>query len=409
MKSPSSIFKKNSGSFFTGVLTCLAMIGAAANALGGLIAYEGFDYTVGSQSVGRSGVVADWNGGTGWAGPWEDIPPDPNGVDPNVNPASSTDGAVSDILPGSLSYTDIVGHVLVTAGNMLHNSGTNNNATSRPARNLAFFSITNGTSTWISFLAQRTGQPSATGVYDRGANLTLFNTNVWGANNAGRLAIGESSGPPPAGQSNDTWGISPLSQGTQRRQSTIPFTNVALILIRIDNHDDNDPNTTNAVSDFDDLYFWVNPTNLAVEPPISIAVTNYLASESNNVSNPLGGIDFAFNRLVLFAGNVSGANPAAEWLIDEIRIGTTYADVVPFTGGPVIPPIFTAISQAGGGVLLSVTGSPNAMLTAEISTDLRTTNWTSLGTFTLDGTGLGTFTDTNSVATNSVRFYRAKQ
>src|ERR1041385_141463 len=169
MKTPSSAFSILK-TRLTPAVCGMALLGMIAQVSGSIIAYEGFNYTIGSQAVGRSGIIADWNGGIGWAGPWEDIAPDPN--DAFVNPASSTDLAVSDILAGSLSYTDSVGHVLVTSGNMLHNSGTNNTATSRPARNLAAFVMTNGTTTWISFLGQRTGSPT----YDRGANVSLFNT-----------------------------------------------------------------------------------------------------------------------------------------------------------------------------------------------------------------------------------------
>src|SRR4029078_1085287 len=149
----------------------------------------------------------------------------------------------------------------------------------------------------------------------------------------------------------------------------------------------------NAVIDLDDVYFFVNPTNLAIEPPLSSAVTNYLSTETNG---PLGGFDFSFNRLVLFAGNVNATTLAAEWIVDELRIGTTYADVVPFTGGPAVAPVWTAITPSGGGISLTATGAPNPLLTAEVSTTLG--SWSTLGTFTLNGSGIGTFTDTNSVA-----------
>src|SRR5262245_29871161 len=141
MKTPSSVFMTNLKIRLMPAVCGMALLGTIAQVSGSIIAYEGFSYTVGSQALGRSGVIADWNGGIGWAGPWEDTAPDP--VDPFVNPASSTQDSASDILAGSLSYTDSVGHVLVTSGNMLHNSGTNNIATSRPARNLATNVMTN--------------------------------------------------------------------------------------------------------------------------------------------------------------------------------------------------------------------------------------------------------------------------
>jgi hypothetical protein len=391
-----------------GVACLLATLGITSSALGALIAYEGFDYTVGSQSIGRSGIVTDWNGGTGWAGPWEDIPPDPNGVDPFVNPASSTLDAASTILAGSLGYTDLDGRILVTSGNMLHNSGTNLNATSRPARNLAAFAITNGTTVWISFVGKRTGASNeTTGGYDRGANFSLFNTNTWGTNTSGRLAFGESSGT-VAAQTNDTWGVVPLGTGSLRRHSTYHFTNQALVVVRIDFHDDDDPTTVSDTNNFDDLYIWLNPTNLAVEPNISLAFTNILSTETNGAGVP-NGIDMAFNRIVMFAGNLSGANPAAEWLFDELRIGNSYADVVPFVGGPPsISPRFTAIVPSGGGMSLTVTGAPNTTLTMELNLNLSTPTWNNIGSVNLNGSGIGTFNDTDPSATNQARFYRAK-
>ena len=40
---------------------------------------------------------------------------------------------------------------------------------------------------------------------------------------------------------------------------------------------------------------------------------------------------YSFDRIRLFAGNASGNRAAADWLIDELRIGETYADVTPHT------------------------------------------------------------------------------
>jgi hypothetical protein len=397
MKTPITWLKTKARKFLTPLLCAAGMFGFASNVFGTLIAYEGFDYTVGSQSVGGAGLITDWNGGIGWADAWEDY---------LTVVAPSTEFAVSDIQAGSLNYTDMFGNMLVTAGHKLHNSGTNGN--SRPARNLTTHVITNGTTTWISFLGQRTGQSNEiSGLYERGANLSLFNTNVWTlpGNNAGRVGIGESSNAQPP-QTNDTWGISPLGQGSQRRQSSYPFTNQALVVLRIDHHDDNDPNTISNALDHDDFYIFLNPTNLAAEPPISFAFTNFLAAGSNGT---LSGIDFAFNRIVMFAGTSAGTGgsfqPPAEWLFDELRIGTTYADVVPFI--PPVLPRWTAITPSGGGVSLTLTGAPNTQLTVQMATSLSPPNWSSVGTINLNGSGVGAFNDPGLVSTNQQRYYRA--
>src|ERR1041385_5121909 len=83
MKTPSSAFSILK-TRLTPAVCGMALLGTIAQVSGSIIAYEGFNYTVGSQAVGRSGIITDWNGGIGWAGPWEDIAPDPN--DAFVNP-----------------------------------------------------------------------------------------------------------------------------------------------------------------------------------------------------------------------------------------------------------------------------------------------------------------------------------
>jgi hypothetical protein len=189
----------------------------------------------------------------------------------------------------------------------------------------------------------------------------------------------------------------------------LAFTNLALIVIRIDHRDDNDPNTVTNVGQSDDVYFWLNPINLASEPPLSTANTNILHTETNAVPGFPEGIDMAFNRLVLFAGNIgSVTNPAAEWLIDEIRIGTTYADVVPYTGGPVPRIVITNIVvNPSGGIDLSLIGAPSAQLYIDSSTALSLV-WTPIGTNTLSPGGTGVFSDPRLVITNQQRFYRAR-
>jgi hypothetical protein len=76
----------------------------------------------------------------------------------------------------------------------------------------------------------------------------------------------------------------------------------------------------------------MNPT-LGVEPSIlaASAVTN--------------AFDFDFFRVRPFAGGNAANQPFAEMYFDEIRIGTTYADVTPFI--PIPEPSSVALGLMG--------------------------------------------------------------
>jgi hypothetical protein len=113
--------------------------------------------------------------------------------------------------------------------------------------------------------------------------------------------------------------------------SQTPFSQQAFIVVRVDHKAGND-----------DAYLFVNPT-LNSEPSVSSA-----AARSTN------GFDFSFNRIRPFAGNYDTANsrPFAELLLDEIRIGETFASVTPFTPGTGGPPTLS-ISRSGNQVEIS--------------------------------------------------------
>jgi hypothetical protein len=95
--------------------------------------------------------------------------------------------------------------------------------------------------------------------------------------------------------------------------------------------------------------------------------------------------------------------------IDEIRIGTNYLDVAPYTPpGTAQSPLWLSVSLAGSSVSLQLTGA--ATTTYDVLASLLVTNtspWDNIGSLTTDANGLGSFTDTNVAATNDIRFYRA--
>jgi hypothetical protein len=299
------------------LLLCGALLaGFTPPAHGALIAYEGFDYPNGSN-------LEDKAGGFGWDGPWDFLQ------------------FYSTNLSGSLSYTDAQGNKLVTTGNKLLNVGdAEGNNSSQPGRNLTnYFTATNTNRTiWISFLAQRIGQKNeANGAthFQRGANLSLFDTTSAEVAFPGaeRLNIGESSS-----VTNDMWMLrAPTNAGNPGPAINAISTNaidlLSLLVLRIDLL----TNTVDVATN-DNLFVWVNPA-LGAVPSTNSAATNLVGLK-----------EFSFNRIRLFAGGNNG-NPQAEWYLDELRVGDTYADVTPFvagTGGQT--PIKVSITRSGNQV-----------------------------------------------------------
>jgi hypothetical protein len=303
MNSPHPLFKILL--LIAGLAGMLAMTPASRAAL---IAYEGF--------TNAPGDIIGMNGGIGWIEPWNT----------NVSP-----GGASEVVANSLSYTDSVGNILITAGNKFYNHGLSGAA--QPGRLL---SATQGSTNllvnstvWISFVGQRIGTPTGSGgpggtpSYERGANLSLFDADISETvtNLLERLNVGENSGT-SGNAALDVWHFTEPNP-TYRAYSTNSITNQSLVVLRIDFFTND---FSSGIYTNDDLYMWINP-QLGVEPSTNNVATNGIAN----------GHDLSFNRLRFFAGAVNGASAAAEWYCDEIRIGDTYADVTPYTpggGGP---------------------------------------------------------------------------
>jgi hypothetical protein len=290
-----------------------------------LLAYEGFDYNPASLVLGGAG-------GTGWSGAWDEV----------QGPSFA-----SEIEADSLQYSDNLGNILITSGGKLLNTGVD--GTSLPGRDLAFRRGDDGTSTWVSFLGQRIGERNSDGefigTYQRGAFLALFDLSENSVVTE-KINVGENTNvqfPLANGSYEDRWfarapgviagvAVSPFPEsnpvnGRLRDVYTdVEFDELSLVVMRIDHLPRND-----------NLYFWVNPV-LNSDPSDASASGHFLAAEieaaAANLSispytDPDGG-EFSFNRIRLFSGNTVGTTPHAEWLLDEIRVGTTYADVTPY-------------------------------------------------------------------------------
>jgi hypothetical protein len=257
-----------------------------------LLVYEPFDYPAGSQLIGA-------NGGAGFTSPWR-----------NETVANS-----ATIQNGSLSFPG-----LPTLGNSVLMTGqTNSLQIFRDHINIAG---TDGTQTWISFIAQRLGPiqdpvVNPNNPYPRGVNISFYNTEGLAIHGREQFAVGNSSG---AATNN----VAFIGHGQNAfilpsTSPAVPFGGAppAYIVIRIDHHG---PPNVDGDGNNDDVYFFVNPDPL-VEPLSSAANAQRLGTEASAFD--YSGLD----HLRPFIGNTSGASPYGELLWDELRIGTTYADV----------------------------------------------------------------------------------
>jgi hypothetical protein len=327
-----------------------------------LLAYEPFTNAPGSNIIGSGD-------GFGFSGTWQ----------------SNSSGGVATNTSHGLSYTDAFGNALNTSGGAGFFQGlTSANTSMQPIRLFSFARGTNGTdgaTTWISFLAVRQG-PTVAGSnpYPRGANVPHdINSGA-----LQKLAIGNSSG-----AASNTVGLIPQGSSGNLKPSSDIFSTTNFIVVRIDHV---------AGSANDNAYLFVNPS-LASEPALSQADTN-----------SIGAFDFSFDRLRVFAGgNASASQPYAELIMDEYRLGETFADVTPHTSissRPVLMITNTTVSS-GKIVLSGIGGSNSATALVLAATNLLTPfgNWSAVGSNSFDANG--NFVVTSSIpAKTSAQFYR---
>lgn len=288
-----------------------------------LLVYEPFDYQEGAGLLGL-------DGGSGFGAAW-------TGRNNNAGavPAGSTAVQAS-----SLAHPSLPGSLPTQGGSMLINGLS---GTAEPAREFsagARASISAAPTLWISFLAQRQGEttdPATTNLpdnpYPRGVNMSLFRTDL--ATNSEVVGIGNSSN-----ATDNTWSIIPEGGGGNREgaynppggvvgggpdtpgAATFPWNDLQWAVIRIDHQAGND-----------DIYMWLSP-DPDVEPSIVDADAVILSTDANAIDYS----DIGALRPFVGAqqGDVGQANwrPAGVLALDEIRIGTAFADM---TATAVIP------------------------------------------------------------------------
>lgn len=322
------------------------MLVSGAETHAALLAHEPFTNAPGAALIGSAA-------GFGFNGAWQ---------------SNSSQGTATNTASG-LGYTDGLSRQLVVSGGAGFFQGlTTGNNNMQPVRLFNFSRGTNGTdgvTTWISFIVVRQGPTGslAGNPYGRGANVPHdLNTG-----NLQKLAIGNSS----SVGSNTVALIPTGSAANCRGDASSTFGGATnFVVVRVDH----------VVGGNDHAYLFVNPT-LGVEPPTSSAGAVWTNS-----------FDFSFDRLRIFAGGQSSAaQPYAELIVDEYRLGESYADVTPYEGAPPVAGLqITNIQSSGASVQIAGTGGTAGgtfHLLASADVTVPATTWSAIATNTFDGNG----------------------
>lgn len=250
------------------MVVILGFLLSTSRGLAQLIAYDGFSYTTGAGGLYGS------NGGTGWASAWTGFP---------------TSSSFNTVNSGSMSYTDAQSTSLTTTGNSVEIVSGSTTAPSYTRALSSALTPSTGSSVWLSFLGAGTGGSTM--------GLTLFNGSTQ------LLQLGNSG-------TNNAWGIRQLSGGSAFSSSGVAMSSSVgtlgstyLVVVKISFQDGADK-----------VEMFLNPT-LGTTDPTSSTSLGYASQQLVDITS-LSQIGF-------------GVGTASQKLdFDELRIGTTYADVV---------------------------------------------------------------------------------
>jgi hypothetical protein len=141
------------------------------------------------------------------------------------------------------------------------------------------------------------------------------------------------------------WQKNPINGRFNSRFSQVFFAGeVSLMVARIEHYGATGDGSQYGIEKPDNIVIWMNP-DLAAEPDVAdadvimdLAEVEARAAEivaAGGTAMPYRQLNdsniYSFDRIRLFAGNLSGDRAPADWLVDELRIGETYADVTPYT------------------------------------------------------------------------------
>jgi len=267
----------------------------------GALIYEPFDYTAGAGLAGLTG-------GTGFGSPasaWADN--------------QSGGGEADNIGSGSLSYGGTVG-----TGNSLRMTDVSLGSTD--TRTFPIIAGTAGTQTWISFLMSVQNPPAGGFSQSDGAYFFVRTGSGlsprWGVFDNG-------SGQKYFGMSSSDAGDYPQLLSSVKFQSNVTY----LVVCEID--------WVNAVSQNDPevIRLYVNPQAGSASPP-----TYDLQRSDLNVATGSTGAS-GTNRLdrMGFASGEAGT----EWIFDEVKIGSSYVDVIPVPEISSSPLVFAVMLASG--------------------------------------------------------------
>jgi len=310
-----------------------------------LLAYEGFDYAADTDLSGQ-------NGGAGWTNAW-----------------SVTTGD-SNVL-GSLTYTDGSGNVLTTTGNSGYFTPLAGAANVQSRRTNSFVRDDLFATTWVSFIAAYGGND-----LNRAAGFQLH------TNTTERLSIGK-------GTTNvlapGTWSILRGGSAATSVFTTNVITNVTFLVLRIDHQ----------AGANDDVFLFANPA-LNGEP-----------STNDAAASMIGLAEYSFNAVRVFAAYSSGNY--ADYRLDEIRVGETYADVTPHASTPPATSlVITNTRLSGASLILSGQGGTSGgsyELLGQSDVTTSASTWPAISTNLFDASG--TFSVTQAVQPGN-RFFRVR-
>jgi len=268
------------------------------------MAYEGFDYSTGSDNLtGQAG-------GSGWNGAWQNV----NGVNANVIAGSLVAGASSPTGVDARSTGNSVNLPNARRVGRLLDTSANGPFGSRGYRDANGRIGADGTTIYVSFMQQ----PNGTGIYYE------FEFHRDNLGDGGRIGgIGNDSGSPGGN-------VNLRAGGTNNYSLGAGTTAVNFYVVRIDFKAGND-----------DVYVYRNPTS-ATEPGVPTLTKLAVSDMSFN------GISFG-----AFVGSTTVAH-------DEIRLGQTWADVInPAIEAPTFAsqPQAATIARVGGTVGLTATAN----------------------------------------------------
>jgi len=227
-------------------------------------------------------------------------------------------GAEADVVAGSLAYADGAGRQLRSSGAKVLLDSAEEGVEVRHRADLDLAGH-QGAALWVSMLGQQTA-----GDARRFINLVFMTPDdavVPADSNSDEdeaFAMGVSSSSAPSG-----WSLynRALNNGRQIAMSPVATSEASLLVARIE------PNVDGGEAER--YTFWVNPP-LGGAPPEAQGL-----SFSSKDSAGASASDFnQWNELIAIrigAGAASGQVPAASWLVDEIRVGSDWPDLLPWS------------------------------------------------------------------------------